>query len=89
MDLNSDGFLTVDEYYSWRKAEYGESDSASAMFARGDRGRGMPGGLGAGQPGMLGANNGFARGDFGRGNFGRGEGGPNGPARRAKRGNDE
>jgi Ca2+-binding EF-hand superfamily protein len=51
MDLNNDGFLTVDEYFRWKKQgdELAlKNSSASGEFARG-RGRGGPG---MGMPGM-------------------------------------
>lgn len=71
MDLNNDGFLTVDEFYQWKKVQDEKNGvSASNMFA--GRGRGMMpgmGGPGMGMPGMGGPNM------FGGGN--QGMGGPN------------
>ncbi|MBO0697840.1 MAG: hypothetical protein J2P46_05575, partial [Zavarzinella sp.] len=72
MDLNGDGFLTVEEYYGWRKQMQDEiaraSGSQSNDFARG--GRGMRGG------GMLAMDTGGGRGaGFGMGGGGRGMGG--------------
>jgi Ca2+-binding EF-hand superfamily protein len=77
MDLNNDGFLTVEEYYGWRKQvqdELAKSGSQSGEFARGGRGPGGmmamgPGGRGMG---MTGGGPGF--GMAGGGNFGGGRG---------------
>jgi hypothetical protein len=46
MDKNSDGFLTVDEYYGWRKEEAQKNGSFSDQFVRGGFGRGPSQGLG-------------------------------------------
>ena len=54
MDLNNDGYLTVDEYYRWRKQRDEvamKSGSASGEFVRGG-GRGGPGNMMAFNPGM-------------------------------------
>ena len=53
MDLNNDGFVTVDEYYRWKKQGdelAAKNGSASGDMARG-RGRFGPG-MGMGMPGM-------------------------------------
>jgi len=65
MDLNSDGYLTVDEYYRWKKKSDDEArkngDSAGDQYARGGAGGaggerggrgGFPGGGRGGFPGM-------------------------------------
>jgi hypothetical protein len=84
MDLNKDGFLTVEEYFGWRMEKAKESGSFSTEFARGGRGtmglgimeqggRGFSGGQSLGlDPRMM------AMGQFGSG-FDRGRGGDRGP----------
>lgn len=78
MDLNNDGFLTVDEYYRWKKTDdEANGRSAGGMFARGGRGMGGPG-MGMGAPGMgTGGANMFAMSNPAMGmNFGNGGGIP-------------
>jgi hypothetical protein len=80
MDLNNDGFLTVEEYYGWRKQIQDEmakaSGSQSGEFARGGRGPGGMMAMGAGGRGMgmMGGGGGPGFGMTGGGNFGGGRG---------------
>jgi EF hand len=71
MDLNGDGFLTVEEFYRWRKQSQEEAAKSMglnpAAMANG-RGPGMGGGMMGGGGGM------FAMGNGGFGNGGRGFG---------------
>jgi EF hand len=76
MDLNSDGFMTVDEYYRWKKRGEEEARKSMgltglAMNGRGPGGGGRPGGGGF-TPGMGGPG---APGGMGAGMFGGGSGG--------------
>src|SRR5262245_33972756 len=77
MDLNNDGFLTVEEYYGWRKQVQDEmakaGGSQSGEFARGGRG---PGGMMAMGPGGRGF--GTMGGGTGFGMMGGGPGGDRG-----------
>jgi hypothetical protein len=84
MDLNKDGFLTVEEYFGWRMEKAKESGSSSTEFARGSR---STMGLGIMEQGGRGFNGGqslgldprtMAMGQFGSG-FDRGRGGDRGP----------
>ena len=85
MDLNGDGFLTVEEYYGWRKQIQDEIAKASGSpspgdTTRGGRGLGGPGrtmamGMGGGGRGMGGGGRGMGGGGFGMGGGGFGMGG--------------
>jgi hypothetical protein len=82
MDLNNDGFLTVDEYYRWKKNNDEKNGvSGGSQFARGGRGmQGMPGGnLMAmnmnGMPGGMNFDRPMIPGGFGGGDRQRGPGG--------------
>lgn len=52
MDLNNDGFLTVDEYYRWRKQGEDAARASGSMSTAFGPGGGRPG-FGMGQPGMM------------------------------------
>ncbi|WP_052640112.1 EF-hand domain-containing protein, partial [Zavarzinella formosa] len=91
MDLNGDGFLTVDEYYRWKKKSDEEArkrgESAGDQFVRGGD-RGGPGGSGRGGPGGfpgmgmgMGANADGGSGPGGMMMRGPGGGGPGGMMR--------
>src|SRR5262249_31599254 len=86
MDLNGDGFLTVDEYYRWRKQTQEEAakrmglNPAAMANGRGPGGRGGPG-MGNGMMGSGGGMFAMGNGGFGMGGggFGMGGGGFGGP----------
>jgi Ca2+-binding EF-hand superfamily protein len=52
MDLNNDGFLTVDEYYRWRKQGEDAARASGSMSMAYGQGGGRPG-FGQAQPGMM------------------------------------